>query len=446
MTTPGNRIENWLKGTIGFLLAFVILPALPVIFVQTAVLCSSRLVLPLFLLAGFLFRMSRIAGSVAVLLLGGLGGLGFIISVFRLSLADTWHAVFHDSGDIALFADPFYATAFGTTVAAVLGTLLIGWRYRPRPHLAGTLVLASLIFVLVALQIRGRSGANEWPRYTVGEPVPSAMVASGFRDDVLTEVRPSLFVIVEGLGAYTDQETLDAVLRPLLGVDGRHVTRGLIDSAGSTTAAELRELCGLHGSHGDVRKADLDLSTCLPRVLAERGRDVIALHGFKASMFDREAWYPDIGISRHFFGFDATDNPDPALCSSVFRGLCDFEIAPKVERLLREATEANEASLVYWLTLNSHIPAIAHESLPDIFACKSQNPVFADPDVCALGTIWHGLAENIAVIAEKNPEVGILLVGDHPPPVLSHAGRAAFHAYRVPWIRLHPVRNLDPEK
>ncbi len=94
--------------------------------------------------------------------------------------------------------------------------------------------------------------ANASPHYhfgliaSTGKPMESAADASGFRKAVLSESHDSLLVIVEALGVFAKpehQRMLEAPFKDARLLTDYTVTTGETAYYGSTTAAEMRELC-----------------------------------------------------------------------------------------------------------------------------------------------------------------------------------------------------------
>ncbi len=434
-----SEIHKKLQGTYGFFIAWMLLPILPFLILSPFVSYSTRIIIPFFVLAGFICLKSRIAASLLVVALTACSFLMFFVTIFRLSFEDTLNALLRDSDKIQLLADPLYASVLCAGVLSIGGILYMAWKYRPKPHTLKALGLMYLLIIADGLVSTDFSYAfgKQFSRFSEGESRVSAATQSGFRETVLAKNSAALLVIIEAQGRIEDSALEREILAPVLDLETHEVTTGHIQSFGSTTAAEIRELCDISGTHGSILGRRIELSNCLPRILSGDDRESVAIHGFRGSLFERASWYPELGFSRSLFGYDAVGETKN-LCSSVFRGPCDFEVVQSVENEIIKARQSGKAPLIYWLTLNSHIPAQPHESLEDVFSCHDKGGIFGDSDVCALAIIWHAVYKDIARLAVKYPGLDILIVGDHPPPVFSRKGKALFYESDVPWVRLAP--------
>lgn len=438
-----NAVEEKLRGTTGYFLAWIFLPLLPFFVIQPFIAFSVRLTLPFFFIAGLLCLKSRIAAIAVAVALTVFNAVLFLSITFRLTVPDLMAALFSGASKIDLFADPLYAALAGAAVLSLSGTAAIAWKYRPRPSAIRALGLLYLALILDFLSTGqfGHGASLTQIAPPEGARLQSATMQSGFDETARKGGAPSVLVLVEAFGRFEDSRLEDAVIEPLLRLKSRTITRGHVSSYGSTTAAELRELCGIQGTHGSLLDGRVVADDCLPRALVEAGMAVTAVHGFSGSLFERTRWYPQIGLHDAKFGIEALPEPSDNLCSSVFRGPCDFEIARTVDLALK----TSGTPFVYWLTLNSHIPARPHPSLEDPFDCPEKGGPFGDKDICGLAVIWRDLLTHIAAIATSHPDAQILVVGDHPPPVLSRRGRALFDPRDVPWIFIPPEAEEEPQ-
>jgi hypothetical protein len=263
--------------------------------------------------------------------------------------------------------------------------------------------------------------------------IDAAAVANGGRN--------LLFVMVEGLGAFSSPEhtaILSRRLQPALDTGRYELSSGLSNFEGSTTGAESRELCGQWGDHTDyLRRTSYD---CFPAAMADRGYRTISYHGFSQRMFERDKWYPRIGfLESHFLEGLATDsNRFHQRCGSVFTGLCDNDIASAVRDRL--TTNPAERKLLYWLTLNSHIPYVPKQG--GNFKCGSDAAEIANTKVCELTELWADVFDGVASIAtDPNlPPTDIFIVGDHPTPLWERAAAEHFTPHKVQWHLLRDNR------
>lgn len=210
------------------------------------------------------------------------------------------------------------------------------------------------------------------------------------------------------------------------------VERGAIHYYGSTTNGELRELCGVWA---DYAAFDFARAGCLPARYRRAGYETRAMHGFSGSFFERSQWWPKAGFERVSFAGDLVAEGARS-CGGVFPGACDADIPRLIERRLRAA---DQPQLVYWVTLNAHLPILADESL------GTRDCRFGEPDLgldvpmlCRLFLLHHRLADAITAMAldPDMPPADILIVGDHMPPFFQRSARERFDGSRVPWILL----------
>jgi hypothetical protein len=202
---------------------------------------------------------------------------------------------------------------------------------------------------------------------------------------------------------------------------------------GTTTNAEVRELCGHWGNYFPL--LDKPEPACLPARLAKLGYRTTAMHAFRPSFFQRESWYPNIGF-QHLMFEDALVAQGAAACAGVFEGACDRDVPAIIVRLLKTA---KSPQFVYWLTLNSHIPVPSDKTLHTA-NCAAFAPELAQkrPMACRMLMLWD---ESFGALAREMtkpdfPQTDVLIVGDHMPPFFSRKQRSAFDNNKVPWILL----------
>jgi hypothetical protein len=245
-----------------------------------------------------------------------------------------------------------------------------------------------------------------------------------------------VLVIVESLGVFRDPDARAQIDAPIYDphVTQKYtVTSGNIGYFGSTTSAEMRELCHTREPYADFTKTNG--FSCLPERLHTRGYATMSVHGFNRSFFNRQTWYPSIGFDKEVFGL-ALAKQTHRLCGGAFRGACDADLPPVIAH---EAAFSPKPKFIYWLTLNTHIPVAPGEALTK-YGCSSDTGVFNHLQVCRMAELWHDVFNAVAKLA-LDPSIGpadILVVGDHAPPLWSKRGRAQFEPGLVPWYRLTP--------
>lgn len=241
-----------------------------------------------------------------------------------------------------------------------------------------------------------------------------------------------LLVLVESMGQPTSA-ALRAWLTAQIAttrISAQWLVRQDVDAfVGSTTYGELRVLCGLQGHYSSLLPADT--VACLPRQLELDGFKSIGLHGFNLHFFDRNAWWPQLGLA---IGAPAPASGPAVHCNGVFLGSCD-------EVMLKQATCLADAParFVYVLTLDTHLPLPPRPAaLPPALSaiCAAEG---TDANACQmvgkLGRLLGGLEINLTAMKSK-PWVAI--VGDHSPPFLSRSARSAFSPSQVPLYILEP--------
>lgn len=201
----------------------------------------------------------------------------------------------------------------------------------------------------------------------------------------------------------------------------------------STTAAEIRELCGRWGDYQELVEAKD--STCLPAELARKGYETRAYHSFTGDFFDRQYWYPNIGFQHQTFGPEllAKGAQD---CGGVFPGACDRDVPRQLAAQLKAATKPQ---FIYWLTVNSHLPVPTGSNL-NVDRCGQVSPELSEkfPMVCRQVGLWSQLDAAFVkeITAPDFPATDILIVGDHMPPYFDRKTRSQFAPDRVPYIML----------
>ncbi len=252
--------------------------------------------------------------------------------------------------------------------------------------------------------------------------------------------RHRLLVMVESLGLpHDDSDLRRHLFASFLSPEVRRrytVTTGTSSYYNSTTAGEIRELCGRWGDYHDLvgRRDD----SCLPARLRKRGYETVAWHSFEGKLFNREAWYPNIGFDQRAFAQDLVAK-GTGVCGGVFPGACDRDVPPLIGKAL---ATARKPTFLYWLTVNAHLPVPPGVNLGDE-NCARLSPRLARemPMVCRQLAIWQSVDAALAkmILAEDFPDTDILIVGDHMPPYFDRRMRTQFDSRHVPWIRLTPI-------
>lgn len=382
-------------------------------------------------------RMAKPAIVVALyLMIVTYDAISTIALLFNLAPGEVGLAL-HLSGELKLFESPLYMAMIAGLIALVgvnIACLIFGSASFRRGN---PLVLVVLAFAFAAIDFF----ANTSPHYQFGtlyganKPMESASESSGFRSAILgAQPRSVLLVVVEAMGQFADPAKEKVLLQSFRNADllkRYDVSTGATTYYGSTTAAEMRELCNTRESYLDVAKDDK--ITCLPRLMDERGYQTISLHNFTGAFFDRDKWYPKIGFEKRIFeeGLAGTVKRS---CGGPFRGPCDADLIPMIGEQLRDA---KKPTFFYWMTLSTHVPIAPHEGTPRLGCANNGGPI-GQVEVCYMTEMWIDVLDGIAKMTANIPPTEILIVGDHAPPLWSKAGRRLFTPGKVTWIRLTP--------
>jgi hypothetical protein len=360
-----------------------------------------------------------------------------IAASFNFTLAEIVEAA-RFGAELKITASPFYVLlGLGPTMTAAAFIWLL---LREREALRrARLVPVILTLILVAA---GDFALKASPHYhfaaasAIGEPFESAVEDSGFAKDVLAPPhRDVLLVLVEGLGVFDNPAHQKAVLAPFFEpeIQFRYdVSTGRTKYFGSTTAGEMRELCGTRDPYTDY--LDRDASGCLSQRLSQAGYRTVGLHAFSGRMFSRNRWWTHVGLAGRIF---ESDMPGAPTCGQVFKGACDSAAI----RWVAGALDSDGPDFVYWVTLNSHVPIRKGEH-SGTFACTPDS-FFGPTDICHLANMWRDLFEDVAELAQDRT-LEILLVGDHAPPLWPRREREMFLPGKVTWVRLAPRPSSDP--
>ncbi len=240
-----------------------------------------------------------------------------------------------------------------------------------------------------------------------------------------------IYVIVESWSRFSSEE-LNRFLSNTLssGLETKYdIVRKNVVSTGSTTNAELRELCNLSGNYKSL--SNEDGSACLPSKMNEIGYKTIGFHGYWGSFFGREKWWPKIGIKNSLFLDDFSDN-NYERCGLVFTGICD-------RRLLKLAflEKQSGGNFIYLLSLNSHAPvAPVKNDKRFVKMCADEN---ISRQSCGIA---HQIKlvfreANELLISEKEAHDLFVFVGDHPS--FGQSDQTSNKSSLVPAIILFPT-------
>jgi hypothetical protein len=426
--------EAWL-----FVLVMAIVPNLIFVVAMPYFVAFRPIAPPLYLAAGMLSLRLRPMVAYALFGLVAAIDLSLVVAVaFHLPITIAFQSMrYLASIDIA--ASSFYLAVMGMFFLNAMGAAWLVNRYRSSLRAASPLPAALLAVSLPLLDFQINGPYLKQP----AAHFESAMALNGLDSETIAaNGRNLLIVLVEGLGAFSDPATrlvLSDRLTNAAVAERYSIGSGISNFQGSTTSAESRELCGRWGDHTDYLRADS--FDCLPRQLAEKGFETVSYHGYSSSMFDRNVWYPKIGITEPLFLEDMVSRGQlfPSRCGSVFKGLCDKDVGDEVHRrLLRNPTQPK---MVYWLTLNSHIPYVPKDNSQ--LRCGDEHAIIQNRRVCELTEIWGDVFDTVSAIARDPdlPPTDILIVGDHTTPLWEKSAASAFTPGKVDWYFLRDRRS-----
>jgi hypothetical protein len=339
--------------------------------------------------------------------------------------------------EVKFFASPLYLVLIAALIATSCLSLWLLARVR---HELKTAKLAPILMCLALLVVVDLS-VNTSPYYLFGSAYgsihefESAVTASGFETEMQNpEGHNIIIVMVEGMGAFANPEHQKLLQEPFDDPALRKrydLSMGKVHYFGSTTAAEMRELCHTREKYTTFFSARPN--HCLPGFLDKAGYETTAIHGYVSRMFDRTKWYPNIGFQRMIFREELRKEL-PQICGGVFKGTCDSDIGDWIARL---AKKSEPPQFLYWLTLNTHIPILPGEGRAH-FNCSETGGPFGHAVVCNLTEMWLDVLDKVAAMATAAdlPPTEILIVGDHAPPLWSRQGRRLFEPGKVTWFRL----------
>ena len=356
--------------------------------------------------------------------------------MFGLSFLEMF-SVLQFASEVKVFASMMYAViALGIIVSTVAAlTLLIRERASVRQaRLLGPLVVATVLSV-VEVSVNSMPHYHFGSAFAAGQPFSSALKDSGFEAKLNQghAQRTVMVVMVEGLGVLENpalQGVIDSPFAQSEIMARYDVSRGETAYFGSTTAAEMRELCATRNPYQNVMGRPQP--ACLPAKMAAQGYRTLSVHGFSERMFDRVDWYPNIGFDENLFAHDFA-LLGLTQCGAVFIGACDTAIVDQLGAIIQQS---QTPLFLYWLTLNTHIPIVPGQHSGGV-DCQGGG-IFGEEGVCDLAGMWFDLFEGVAqlAMADANPAMDILIVGDHAPPLWSRKQRALFKPGVVPWVLL----------
>lgn len=332
---------------------------------------------------------------------------------------------------------PEYLVA-GVVLAIAMGLAL---RFGTRTRKFGSTSQFVMAIAAVALLVNADTYATAETRGSykakapAGTPIDSAILQNHIGPSTV-EADNLIVIIVEswGVPANDFDRAIDHQVWDTTALEGRYeVSRGISEYYGSTTNAEVREWCAVWADHMSF---DFDNSVCLPEAFRRKGFATKAFHSFNDQFFRRGEWYPKLGFEEDYFDRELTKE-GARFCDGVFPGVCDTDVPKIMAKHLKESK--SERNLLYWLTLNAHLPVGSEHKLGSD-DCKLGNAQWREdfPMLCRSYAVHQAVAKSIfeEINAEDFPEADILIVGDHMPPFFPRNIRTRFDSAHVPWLYL----------
>lgn len=362
--------------------------------------------------------------------------LSFVAALFNLAIVSLVQSI-----QFLVEMHPTQSVEYLACAAGVAITVIVAARMLT---LRTDFVSTSALVAAAALTV-GSAGLDYWMSFGMrgaykrsapaGAPFSSAVSESGFLDGA-DQQRNLVLVVVESMGLPTDRdmrEQLFARFRQPDIASRYEMTHGAAPYFGSTTSAEIRELCERWGDYYGL--VDREDRKCLPAQLERSGYQTTAVHSFDGSFFKRQQWYPNIGFEAELFRASLLDKGADG-CPGVFPAACDRDVPLIIYNRLRNA---KGPQFLYWLTVNSHLPVPSAEELQTA-NCRNDQiaAVRKYPMICRQFELWEQVEDSLAqqIVKKDFPDADILLVGDHMPPYFDRAQRSEFDPAHVPWILL----------
>ncbi|UIP07214.1 sulfatase-like hydrolase/transferase [Erythrobacter sp. SDW2] len=365
--------------------------------------------------------------------------LHFIAGTFNLNILSLFHSIkfmaeLQPTGSIEyqLVALLGVAMCIGAWFAVRRDSAFGNWRL---------LVLAAICVLALANVDKwmGEGMRGHYKRVAVaGAPFESAMSFTGAEQTAIAGKRNLAIIMVESLGVPAGNAEMEQLLFKAFddpAIRERFsATRGTTLYYNSTTAGEVREMCGRWGDYQEIVEAGGDRN-CLPARMKRAGYSTHAFHSFNGSFFERDTWYPGIGFDESRFR-DRLMADGAEECGGVFPGACDRDIPAQLARQLKQG---GKPQLVYWLTVNSHLPVPTGANL-EVENCERISPELARefPMICRQFALWDAWEKALVkeLQADDFPPTDFLIVGDHMPPYFDRRHRVQFAPDRVPYLYL----------
>lgn len=364
--------------------------------------------------------------------------LKFVGGLFSLTMSSLLYSI-----RFFLELKPANSLEYIGVFAVLTCILLLAWRVMRRDTdiRRPSLLLVAMSVTLLWASADAFMGKDMRGHYFRAAPAGAAFSSAMQQSDMAARAdgkRHLVVVMVESLGVPKDNPEMERLLfhrfKRNNAITARYeLQQGTTRYYNSTTAGEVREICGRWGDYHDlVDQAD---PGCLPAKLAGAGYHTMAMHSFVAPFFDREKWYPNAGFAETRFAGDLHAE-GARRCGGVFAGVCDRDVPAQIGEALRKA---KQPTFLYWLTVNAHLPVPPGLNL-NVDNCARISPSLAEnfPQICRQYAIFDDTDAALAkqFSAADFPETDILIVGDHMPPYFDRHQRTQHDPTRVPWLYL----------
>ena len=258
-----------------------------------------------------------------------------------------------------------------------------------------------------------------------------------FKEYTSDNTSNQMLMIVESFGLINDSLKREAFQKDISAIfEGKKLKTcwGKTPYRGSTTRAELRELLNCEGDYRYFIKPRQAINfKSIFQIKKQQGYHTIAIHSYKANMFERATWLKNIGADEVFFSEDVQ-------LESNFQSKLNYEtpfISVNDEdafNFIQSKTATKGKQFVYFLTENAHLP----------FRGKLNKPMFSKNFDIDKEANLSEEAKNqskrisnflayVATNLDPNKFQKILIVGDHMPPFVIKDDRAFYNDQFVPY-------------
>lgn len=204
----------------------------------------------------------------------------------------------------------------------------------------------------------------------------------------------------------------------------------------NTSQAEFEVLCGyplVETEENIIFYNTANNNTlCLPQILKNLGYQTMALHPFYSGFWNRNYFYPRIGME-DFFDMTKFSSEDK---NGVF--ISDSSFFLESQKII-ENNDSGKPRFNYFLTSSSHYPFVLNEKHPLFIEVKNiadntQRTTMLRDYVNSIFYTTRSIMNFIDKTTAKDPNALIVIVGDHPPSLDSDFNQLFVNNYVVPLI------------